>query len=97
VHAVAVGKQYLSDGIALAFRKLCLVSTAGRARWSALASASATCCVEWSRVHPARKLASSYRCRQDHRYLSGRLMTKLGVPNRSALIRFAIEHELAVL
>jgi DNA-binding NarL/FixJ family response regulator len=98
VHAVAVGKQYLSDGIALAFPEImlgfdCRKSPLERLSFRerdvlrrVVAGASSTQIGQQLSLSP--KTIDTYR---------GRLMTKLGVPNRSALIRFAIEHELAVL
>lgn len=96
VHAVAIGKQYLSHGMAQDFPELTLSLACSKAPLERLSfrerDVLRRVVAGESSTQIARQLSLSPKTIDTYR---GRLMNKLGVTNRSALIRFAIEHELA--
>jgi len=98
VHAVAAGKQYLSDGIALGFPEIMLSFESRKSPLERLSfrerDVLRRVVAGGSSTQIGRELSLSPKTIDTYR---GRLMAKLGVSNRSSLIRFAIEHELAVL
>jgi DNA-binding NarL/FixJ family response regulator len=98
VRAVHAGKYYLSRGVDHVVLEAALGANAVKSpmeglsprerdvlRWVVAGSSSADIAAHLSL---SRKTIDTYR---------SRLMVKLGVANRSALIRFAIEHKLTVM
>ena len=96
VRTVAAGKQYLSPSIAALFNDKCPNAAAIRSpleRLSAREREVLHRTVEgYSSVQIALQLSLSPKTIDTYR---SRLMQKLGVADRSALIRFAIQHAMA--
>ena len=98
VACVMAGEQFLSPGITPMLVDGMLSHSRGKSRMETLSTrerevlhrivAGASSADIAAHLCLSRKTVDTYR---------GRLMTKLGVENRSALIRFAIEHELMAL
>lgn len=98
VARVMAGEQFLSPGITPMLVDGMLNDSRGKSRMETLSTrerevlhrlvAGASSADIAAHLCLSRKTVDTYR---------GRLMTKLGVGNRSALIRFAIEHELMAL
>ena len=98
VASVMAGEQFLSPGITPMLVDGMLTHSRGKSRMETLSTrerevlhrivAGASSADIAAHLCLSRKTVDTYR---------GRLMTKLGVDNRSALIRFAIEHELMAL
>lgn len=98
VLSVVAGRQYLSPGIASLFIDGLPSLPAARSPMESLSTrerqvlhrivAGASSAAIAEHLSLSRKTVDTYR---------GRLMAKLGVGNRSALIRLAIEHELMAL
>jgi DNA-binding NarL/FixJ family response regulator len=95
VNAVTAGKQYVSPGITALFVEGVLRSSIPESPFDLLSVrerevlrgivAGSTSCDIALQLSLSRKTVDTYR---------GRIMTKLGVANRSKLIRFALEFEL---
>jgi DNA-binding NarL/FixJ family response regulator len=98
VHAVMAGRQFLSPGLTPLVIEGLLNDTLSKSPMERLSArerevlhrivAGSTSADIAAHLSLSRKTVDTYR---------GRLMVKLGVDNRSALIRFAIEHELMAL
>jgi two-component system, NarL family, response regulator NreC len=96
VRAVAAGKRYLSPSIAILFNDECPNATAARSPLERLSVREREVLhrtVEgYSSTQIALQLSLSPKTIDTYR---SRLMQKLGVADRSALIRFAIQHAMA--
>jgi DNA-binding NarL/FixJ family response regulator len=98
VQAVMAGRQFLSPGITPLVIEGLLKDSVSKSPMERLSArerevlhrivAGSTSADIAAHLSLSRKTVDTYR---------GRLMVKLGVDNRSALIRFAIEHELMAL
>jgi DNA-binding NarL/FixJ family response regulator len=98
VKAVTAGEQYVSPAIAAQFVAGMLAATIPKSPFDQLSTrerdvlrrivAGSTSSDIAQRLSLSRKTVDTYR---------GRIMVKLGVANRSELIRFALEYELPVV